>query len=485
MKLIKYKIKMIKIMAIILAFFVISGVANAQQITDTGPLEASLDVNVNLIVEGCNNNAICEISLGETLTSCPADCTPVTPTSEETSETTNDSKTPSGHRNEELTIENLIAISTFSDIAISFLTNKETITSIKIGKTLDYELLTSIENSYRYNHLFVLNNLDSNTKYFYEIKVFSRNNETKVLRGSVLTKSLIDIFSDPIPKLQTPNYLKTITGNKVVTLTWQNPQLKSFDFIRVMKTIEKESPSPLDGELIYEGKSNILTDAEIEFGNRYFYTLFAKYKDGSFSEGISIGALVEEDDFLEKEKDLHKTVFGNEKLSIFDFSFTQSGKSLIWKGSKMFAPTNDQILVRLRKKDFFGPIEKVFLEATFYNENGNVSYRNIYKLVYNPALASYEVLIDKIDWGQIINFDAYIIYSDNTREQISGAIIVEKKGSIEAYNLYEQENNNLFLNLFNQITNAFKTNYPWPYILLFALLAMVAWSIRELLSKLK
>jgi len=124
------------------------------------------------------------------------------------------------------------------------------------------------------------------------------------------------------------------------------------------------------------------------------------------------------------------------------------------------------------------------VELTFYNQDEDTVNRNVYKLIYRPEIHSYEVIIDKIEPDQIINFDAYIIHSNEERKSVSGTILIN--GSTESLNnryFYLLSNINK-LSLFTRVNLALNNTFPWLYILLFALLTMVAWAIRHLLKKL-
>ncbi|MFA7193727.1 MAG: hypothetical protein WC087_02325 [Candidatus Paceibacterota bacterium] len=65
------------------------------------------DTDVNLIVEGCNNNLICEANIGEDLATCPNDCSFIPP-AEDDEEPTRDSNRPPSLRQDFFSESNLI-----------------------------------------------------------------------------------------------------------------------------------------------------------------------------------------------------------------------------------------------------------------------------------------------------------------------------------------------------------------------------------------
>jgi len=68
-------------------------------------------------------------------------------------------------------------------------------------------------------------------------------------------------------------------------LTWDNPD-EPFDHVRVLRSDTFFPTNPWDGELVYEGNAEMLTDTNILDTKRYYYTIFTK-DDTGFSYGVS------------------------------------------------------------------------------------------------------------------------------------------------------------------------------------------------------
>ncbi len=71
-----------------------------------------------------------------------------------------------------------------------------------------------------------------------------------------------------------------------VLIQWENPDTKDFSEVRVVRSPFGFPKDPLDGRVVYEGGAENVTDAFVggDAGD-YFYTIFAKRKDGTYSSG--------------------------------------------------------------------------------------------------------------------------------------------------------------------------------------------------------
>jgi hypothetical protein len=294
----------------------------------------SRDTDINLIVEGCNNNSICELVIGENTENCPLDC-PVTPTVDE-----DESSSRSGSR------------------------------------------------------------------------IIPPN----------------DIFPNPTPIfIQYPSIqnVSIKVENKNVFILWSNPDVPNFDFVRIMKN-DFYSTSPYEGVVIYEGLLEDFLDTVDEFDKDYYYNFFAKYDDGTFSSVVPIRVNSQNPFYIEREYvnpvNPLKQVFFSPKLNIFEFTFSQNDKQLVWKGKLLQAQAEIPIHVTLPKKNFFGPIYDVYIYADFYNIENNFLRQEIFKMDYRPGLERYEAEIKNITEGQKIFFSAVLVDDEKNQSEVSGII---------------------------------------------------------------
>ncbi|MBP9763267.1 MAG: hypothetical protein KBD10_00790 [Candidatus Pacebacteria bacterium] len=330
----KIKRSKIFLLPIILFSLIIPFFSNAQLNTE------SQDTEINLIVEGCNDNLICEAVIGENTSNCPLDCPVVTPPVEE-------------------------------DV----------------------------------------------------------QEDSSVSRKSSVRKPVFetDIFSNKYFDLEN---ITIVIEHKNVFLSWKNPNQIDFDFVRVMKN-DFYTESPFDGVIVYEGIANNFLDHIDEFDKNYYYSFFAKYKDNNFSKGVNFvvnskNPFYTEEKYLSSENPLNQ-VFFNPELNIFEFYFTQDNQPLSWEYKILQAQSASPIKIYLPKKDFFGPIDDVFIYADFYDIEKNFLKQEIFKMDYNPGLERYETEIKNIIEGQKIYFDAILIDEKNKESKVSGIININKK----------------------------------------------------------
>lgn len=301
-------------------------------------------VDVNLTVEGCNNNSICELFLNENSTNCPLDCSITEPSEGEE----------------------------------------------------EYPVI-----------------------------------ETGGRSGSRILLPPIFI-PDLLPEvLQYPN-VKDISihiVNKNAKLSWENPQNLNFEYVRIMKN-DIFTISPYEGYVIYEGVGQSFSDLILEFDKNYYYTFFVKYKDGTYSVAIPIMVNAKNPFYVDEEgvnpEKPTKQVFFNPKFNIFELSITQNNKQLEWKDKLLQAQSGIPVGIKLPKKNFFGPINDVYVYADFYNTERNFLRQEIFKMNYNPAFERYETEMAGIVSGEKVFFEVVLVDENKVESSVSGVIVVSR-----------------------------------------------------------
>lgn len=230
-------------------------------------------IQLRLDIAGtCNNNAICEVN--EDFFSCPTDCTPVV-------------IPPSGGSS---TGGIIVMDNIFNNLTVEVGTNNAVIkwktiipimTNVKWGTSPDYKdgVLKNI--NFLMNHKIEINNLKDGTLYYFNIEATNLLGKTNSLDNQMFqTLSLPDI----IPP-QNPTNVNASSGVPGITITWTNPTDLDFDYIRVMRNSDRFYSSPFIGRLVYEGKGNYFTDANVKKNNKYYYSLFSRDRIGNYSSG--------------------------------------------------------------------------------------------------------------------------------------------------------------------------------------------------------
>lgn len=308
----------------------------------------SESTDVNLIVEGCNNNSVCEANIGEDINSCPLDCPLIVIPPVEPENDDSDRSGRSGGR----------------------------------------------------------------------INIFEPDSQSNV-----------SYYQDVMD-------LRVTVQNKEVFLSWNNPDLLNFDYVRIMKN-NSYTDSPYDGELVYEGDLESFLDSIEIFNRNYYYNFFARYDDGQFSKGVGFvvsarePSIVEDvnglvDDVIFREED-KKDIFFNAKFSIYDIVFIQDLKKLRWKRDTLQAISNNPISVSLPKKDFFGEIEDIYLYVDLYRTNGKFFRRDILKLDYFASNQTYNTNIIDLQDVKKADFRLSVMKGSNEESFVTGSINFDQK----------------------------------------------------------
>jgi hypothetical protein len=190
--------------------------------------------------------------------------------------------------------------------------------SLMWGRTASYELGVQGENSFTKTHIVHLSDLTPLTRYSFSITGNDRFGRSGALYEGVFT-TLGTMQGTYIPNVL--NLTAQEDGDDIV-LTWDNPILPTFDYVRIMRSDVFFPNDTADGMLVYESGGVQFRDTNIlASGKRQYYTVFVYDIYGN----ISSGAIV-----TYAPQGLGTTTIIREDLnaialSILDFQFTQEG----------------------------------------------------------------------------------------------------------------------------------------------------------------
>lgn len=263
--------KKYKIIKIFLIIFLLS--------MSSQSLASSLDgINVDLHVGDCNNNGICEPG-NEDFFVCPLDCTPVVipPSS------------PSGGSSGSFVVtdnifNNLSVEVSYNTATVKWKSAIPTMSNLKWGANPDYKdgIIRNVH--YLLDHKVEITGLKEGSLYYFSIEASNLLGKTNSLENQVFrTLSLLDTTPSSNPK-----NLKASSLPSGITISWTNPLDADFDYVRVMKNMDRFYASPFIGRLVYEGKGNYFLDDSVIEGKKYFYSVFSRDRAGNYSSGALI-----------------------------------------------------------------------------------------------------------------------------------------------------------------------------------------------------
>ncbi len=238
---------------------------------------ATDNVQVNLNVNGCNNNSICEAVTGEDAISCPNDCSvPPTPTG--------------GGGGGSAPVQFVYSVTVNPQISsglIHFKTQTPVFATVRWGKTVEYNDGIIRSTVYVTDHTFNITELNSATVYYFVIEYQDRN-----ARPITSYNSSFATLSFPEPHhIPNPLNVRSTVSKQGVMLRWNNPINPDFDYIRIMRSTDRFHSDPFVGSLIYEGSLGYFLDRNVVRGRTYYYTLFTRETSGEFSSGVGVSTL--------------------------------------------------------------------------------------------------------------------------------------------------------------------------------------------------
>lgn len=255
--------------------------------------------------------------------------------STEASATTLKGKTNTSGGGVLLPIYEILVVPNTNSVKISWKTNTLSLGTIMWGTTHEYADATIKENSYSLTHEVELTDLVPGTIYYF--KITSDNGKGLIVtldNQSFKTLGLLE----GIPN---PDHFRVLPQPKSLLLTWINPRNPNFEEVRIVRNSSFYPIDQLDGETVFRGTTQSFEDKEVEIGKTYYYTIFAKDKNGNYSSGVIgsavVGGTVNESvpqpdffDSLPKAPSVDPRIQG---LTFADFDFIQDGKKINTTGT--------------------------------------------------------------------------------------------------------------------------------------------------------
>ena len=187
----------------------------------------------------------------------------------------------SGGTSARVVMDGLVVDSGVSTTSFQIKTARPARIEIRWGRTTDYELGYIVGNTFKRDHSFLIEDLEPNTEYLYEIIGITPSlNETNLKKGKFTT--LGDSFN--LSPSNVGRFVAEANGTDI-DLSWQNPEF-DFDRIRVVRSHFGFPTNPNNGAVVYQGKGEDYRDEDVlSQYSPVYYTIFVIDRQGNISSG--------------------------------------------------------------------------------------------------------------------------------------------------------------------------------------------------------
>lgn len=237
---------------------------------------------------------------------------------------------------------------------VSFETNMPAQAKIYWGKTSDYEAGSLSALLYGTDHELQLSGLAPGTSYMLNIEAVDSFGRTVSATALFTTLSPAPAYA-----LANPSNFKAAPQTDKVALSWTNPDDPRFDSVRIVRSATFFPKDQNDGVPVYEGAGQSFADSDVTVGTTYYYAIFAKAADGSFSSGALTKARIapageivipatSADPFagIPQSQNVDPMI---KALTLNDFEFIQEGKVLSQvNGTVVAVNGSEDLVIRLK-----------------------------------------------------------------------------------------------------------------------------------------
>ncbi len=248
-------------------------------------------------------------------------------------------------------ISQVAVLTSLTKATVSFNTNVPTQARIFWGQMPDDETGSLSSLFYGTEHQLLINSLTPNTKYYVRIEVSNSYGRTATAQTTFVTTE-----PQTVHPLANPSNFAAHAMNDRIRLSWLNPQDPQFQNVRIVKGEQFFPRDQFDGVPVYEGSGTSFMDTEVVSGKTYYYAIFAKGSDGSYSSGALAQARITPSGeiFVPPASDPFADIIDSSHvdpmiaaLTFGDFDFFQEGKLLSNFKNQIAINGSENLTIRL------------------------------------------------------------------------------------------------------------------------------------------
>ncbi len=340
------------------------------------------------------------------------------------------------------------------------------------GLTGDYELGSSGETVLSLSHSVTLRDLTPATQYVFKINAVNAFG----IQGS-LENQIFTTLSLESGRLNANNFVATPDTSSIL-LSWNNPAIDDFAEVRVVKNTSYYPADENDGQVIYEGGAEKFQDNDVTVGTRYYYALFVKYSDGSYSSGLLAqgriplpGEIVkpyDPFDYLPASPRVDPLI---NQLTFTDFDFIQNGKKIgsISNGEKVSIDGNQNLTVSLAYEKVPEVLKSIVVTLTSPDDETKTFS---FLLRVNKEKTAYTATIGALQVSGIYGVKISIVdYKNQGLKKILGSL----SASVET--VFDSNQSML------RLLGIFILNNSWNFLLIIILLYLIYRALRDLVRR--
>ena len=311
----------------------------------------------------------------------------------------------------------------FESIVIRWETDVPTKSTVRWGKSASYEISSTQEGQFAFEHIVVIENLSVATDYFVRIDAVSDDGDTAFFAQKISTLSPQDVVVPP-----SVANVRAFHNESRVELRWENPRYDLFDSVRIMRSTKNFPLSPDSGEKVYVDDGEIFVDDDIDSDKTYYYSIFVRDSLGNYSGAAltlstpsqrqNAGAF----DELPDGRDVVPLSILN--LTLLDIRFLQGDYRLDPDKKRVVVDSKQNVTLSIPAPIFPSFHSHVLLSVSDVNDPDS-TYLYLFK--FNEKNDAYEVTLQPFfDSGKSVFTLSFLDTNDRLYRKIEGEFVIEK-----------------------------------------------------------